>query len=485
MISSYAAPLLEGCGTIKKGDLRVIGETAPVPFITAFATDRVDDAQRERIRAALLSAGTHAELLAALETLVGFVPLDDNYKPGKRRRHRITLLPKQNSPKGKATSSWPGCAAPRGMAESIFYLRRCRTSRRSSGDNRCIARAWAESPPQASTFFLGDRDVSNSFDQFRCYAAEDGKLLWTSQYPAPGQLDYDNTPRATPLVYEGRAYFLGAFGDLTCVEMETGATLWQLNILKQFGGESELVWGTCSSPLVADGKLIVNPGGADASVVALDPETGDVIWQSPGDRHAYSSFIVATLGGVQQLVGYDRSSLIGRDLATGQRLWTLTPPHAGDFNVPTPLAVDGRLLVMTENNHARLYDFDSSGRIIPQPVAANDQFSPDVSSPVVVGSRAFCVAADQMFCLDLADGLKTTWTGDDPAFCNYSPLIASNDRLLAFGRGGELLLVDARSDQFRIISRLPLFSSRTPAKRKCYLTPRSLARDCMCAEKKS
>jgi hypothetical protein len=64
-----------------------------------------------------------------------------------------------------------------------------------------------------------------------------------------------------------------------------------------------------------------------------------------------------------------------------------------------------------------------------------------------------------MFCLDLADGLKTTWTGDDPAFGNYAPLIASSDRLLAFGRGGELLLVEATSDQFRIVSRLQLFPS--------------------------
>ena len=37
VISSYAKPLLEGCGTINKGDLRVVGETDPVPFIGAFA----------------------------------------------------------------------------------------------------------------------------------------------------------------------------------------------------------------------------------------------------------------------------------------------------------------------------------------------------------------------------------------------------------------------------------------------------------------
>ena len=36
VISSYAKPLLEGCGTVEKGSLRVVGETAPVPFVEAF-----------------------------------------------------------------------------------------------------------------------------------------------------------------------------------------------------------------------------------------------------------------------------------------------------------------------------------------------------------------------------------------------------------------------------------------------------------------
>src|SRR6185436_15284332 len=80
VISSYAAPLLQGCGTVKKGDLRVIGETKPVPFITAFTTDRVDDALRRKIEKALLNAGKQADLLVALETLTGFVEIDKDYR---------------------------------------------------------------------------------------------------------------------------------------------------------------------------------------------------------------------------------------------------------------------------------------------------------------------------------------------------------------------------------------------------------------------
>jgi ABC-type phosphate/phosphonate transport system substrate-binding protein len=73
VISSYAAPLLEGCGTIQKGDLRVVGESEPVPFVTAFANGRLADDERTAINKALTDAGARPELLIALETRAGFV----------------------------------------------------------------------------------------------------------------------------------------------------------------------------------------------------------------------------------------------------------------------------------------------------------------------------------------------------------------------------------------------------------------------------
>ena len=65
-----------------------------------------------------------------------------------------------------------------------------------------------------------------------------------------------------------------------------------------------------------------------------------------------------------------------------------------------------------------------------------------------------------MYCLDLANGLESIWIGDDDAFCDSSPLFVAKDRVLAFGRGAELLLVDAESANFRIVSRLQLFTDR-------------------------
>jgi len=74
VISSYAKPLLEGCGTINKGDLRVVGETEPVPFITAFVSSRLSKADSQAITDALLAVKSDLTLRTVLETKNGFVP---------------------------------------------------------------------------------------------------------------------------------------------------------------------------------------------------------------------------------------------------------------------------------------------------------------------------------------------------------------------------------------------------------------------------
>jgi ABC-type phosphate/phosphonate transport system substrate-binding protein len=86
VISSYAEPLLAGCGTIKQGDLRIVAVTAPVPFVAAFASGNLSPADRAAIRGALLQVGEHPDLLAALETKAGFVPFIEPQKIAETKK---------------------------------------------------------------------------------------------------------------------------------------------------------------------------------------------------------------------------------------------------------------------------------------------------------------------------------------------------------------------------------------------------------------
>jgi ABC-type phosphate/phosphonate transport system substrate-binding protein len=80
VVSSYAQPLLEGCGTIKKGELRVLGETDPLPFIVAFANAKLSAVDREAVEKALLTVAKDPALCKAMETKSGFVALSDSKK---------------------------------------------------------------------------------------------------------------------------------------------------------------------------------------------------------------------------------------------------------------------------------------------------------------------------------------------------------------------------------------------------------------------
>jgi len=312
----------------------------------------------------------------------------------------------------------------------------------------------------AGRVFVSGRDLADSADIFRALDAESGRELWTLRYPAAGKLDYGNSPRATPLVHGEHVFFFGAFGHLSCVDIKTGQQVWQIDVRDEFGVTETMPWGMCGSPLIARGRLIVNPGGKEASLVALDPATGEAVWESSGRPASYGSFIAAELGGREQLVGHDETTLGGWDTETGKRLWTVSPENLNDFNVPTPVIYRGQILVSTENNGTRLFRFGADGKIDKQPVAVCEELAPDTHTPVVIGDRLFGVWHD-LYCLDLNHNLKILWRGVDKAFQSHASLIASDDRLLVCSSSGELILIDPRGDGLKLLGRLPAFSDET------------------------
>ncbi|REJ89085.1 MAG: hypothetical protein DWQ29_07965 [Planctomycetota bacterium] len=303
---------------------------------------------------------------------------------------------------------------------------------------------------------VADRDFLDTHDVWRCLDAALGLELWTVTYRAEGQLDYGNSPRATPLIHGDFVYLQGAFGHLLCVELASGEIVWQRDLLADFDAELP-IWGLCGSPLIAGGNLIVNPGGPQAFLAALDPATGETRWTTPGRTAAYASFIEADLGGRRQLVGYDKVSLGGWDVETGRRLWELKPAIPGDFNVPTPVVVEKQLLVTTENNGTRLYGFNDDGTIVPQPKARYERLAADSSTAVVIDGRVFGVWND-LHCLSAENDLEPLWRSRDRVFRDYASLIAAPGRVLVTTTSGELILVDSTSADYNVVGRMPVIA---------------------------
>lgn len=313
---------------------------------------------------------------------------------------------------------------------------------------------------------FSDRILEDSLDEWKCLSAANGKEIWSYQYPAKGNLDYGNSPRATPVISGDFVYLLGAFGHLACLKLKTGESVWELSLRDEFPPKEDPKWGYCSTPLLVDGKVIVNPGSEKASLVALDAKTGKVVWKTPGTTAGYGSLIAGEFGGKRQIVGHDSVTLGGWDAKDGKRLWTLRPDSGNDFNVPTPIAVGGELLVTTENNGTRLYRFGDDGRIDPKPVSVNKKLRPDTHSPVVVGNRVFGVWR-KLYALDRQKKLEPLWEADGEPFARYAALVASENRGLVVTLESDLILFDATAGEFRELGKLKVF----PEDRGLYAHP--------------
>lgn len=172
-----------------------------------------------------------------------------------------------------------------------------------------------------------------------CLDLESGREIWSTVNGSAYREGQGNGPRGTPSIVDGRVYSLGANGDLSCLDAQTGQAQWQKNILREFGG-SNITWGISESVLVDGDKVICTPGGQRATMVALNRMTGNVIWTASvptSPKAAYASPIAIEVGGVRQYVNYTHGGVVGVRASDGQVMWGHRESANGTANCSTPV----------------------------------------------------------------------------------------------------------------------------------------------------
>ncbi|HEX8494794.1 MAG TPA: PQQ-binding-like beta-propeller repeat protein [Pyrinomonadaceae bacterium] len=193
-------------------------------------------------------------------------------------------------------------------------------------------------------YLMSNRGMDNEFVQ--ALSTQDGKPIWTTRVGNVGNPDQSPPyakARSTPTVDGDFIYALGSDGDLACLEAKSGKIRWQKSIRKEFGGQPG-TWAYAESPLVDGDVVVVTPGGADATLVALNKKTGALIWKSAvpgGDPAGYASAIVVQGGGRKQYVQFLSKGMVGVDAKTGQFLWRYKEVAKGPAQYFTPIGRDG------------------------------------------------------------------------------------------------------------------------------------------------
>ena len=178
-----------------------------------------------------------------------------------------------------------------------------------------------------STVYLATAIPDKQQQVVFAYDRSTGKQRWSTLvheggFPTPSESHEKSTNANPTLASDGKRLFAAFLNSnrifVTALDTE-GKRLWQQEV-----GEFSCKFGYAPSPIIYKSTVIVaadNQGGG--SIAALHRETGEVIWRKKRPAIAtYSSPLLATIDGRDQLVISGCHQLVSYDPANGNELWS-------------------------------------------------------------------------------------------------------------------------------------------------------------------
>jgi outer membrane protein assembly factor BamB len=310
-----------------------------------------------------------------------------------------------------------------------------------------------------STHRYGDREFQAHSDVTLLAVELDavtGKLLrrielFTIQDPPP--IHVTNSYASPTPVSNGTSLFCH-FGSLgtAAVSLEDGQVIWQ----RQFALDD--ITGPGSSPVLDGERLLLACDGVEEQfVVALDTQTGDILWKTARPpietedakhRRSFSTPLLIEPEGDKQLIAPAAQWIVSYDPATGQERWRVDAGAGMHAAVPRPVYRNGVVYVCTGYPKPELWAIrtDGNGNVSDSHVLWKcARQVPEIASPVIAEEEIYFVSSGGVLsCLDVVTG-ELLWQERLRGSFAASPLWADGKLYFTNTEGVTFVLQPARS----------------------------------------
>lgn len=278
-----------------------------------------------------------------------------------------------------------------------------------------------------------------------------GKLLNKKEYGPEWNKSY-NGPRGTVTVNGGKIYLISGVGDLYCFDQNNLNVVWKKNILQEYNA-SNIEWGINEAPLIIGDKVIATPGGKQHNMVALNKNTGELIWSSPGegDLSGYCSPLYISDQQVPVIVTMTADHIIGVDAETGKMLWSHENKNRHSVHANTPVYGDNMILCTSGYGRgSTMLRLTNGGRGI-QEAWFSKELDNRIGAMVKVGDYVYGSGDSNRFwfCADWKTG-DIKWKEKGLAMGN---IIANDGMLYCYTDRGEMVLAKATPEKLDIVSK--------------------------------
>ncbi|MBQ0046683.1 MAG: PQQ-binding-like beta-propeller repeat protein [Prevotellaceae bacterium] len=281
--------------------------------------------------------------------------------------------------------------------------------------------------------------ADNAARELYCFDIYTGELKWTVKADKiPGspssmpKVNADTGLAASTVATNGQQVCaIFATGDVICADME-GKRLWAKNL-----GLPDNHYGYASSLLMYGNELIIQyENNSNGKVLALNAANGNQLWsKSVKDKIAWSSPIIATLGGKPALVVMGNPAITAYSLSNGAELWRVEC-MSGEVG-SSPAASNG--VVFGASEYAKCIAIDgATGETLWE---ASD-YLPECSSLAATSNLVFCATSYGMVCAyDAKTGAVTKEHDLSTPF--YSSPVVADGKVFLFSNSGKAYIFSA------------------------------------------
>jgi outer membrane protein assembly factor BamB len=297
-----------------------------------------------------------------------------------------------------------------------------------------------------------------------CYDIATGKVLWshadTTRFDEPmGGIG----PRSTPTVdvAQSTVFTMGAKGLLNCLDLTTGKLRWSKDILKESGTTKSPEWGKSAAPLIVGDNIVCSGGDNGTTLLAYRRSDGQPAWKAGDDGGSYSSPVLMTLAGREQIVSVNSNSVTGHEPASGSVLWKFDWP--GMFpKVCQPVQVTPERILVTSSyglkSHLLEVKPGADGKMTVSSVWEAKAPRTKFSSASVCGTHAYALDEGTLCSVDLATG-ERGWREGRYGFGQQIRLGAQ--WMLMLAEKGYVALIKANPEKLEEVSRLEALHGKT------------------------
>ena len=258
--------------------------------------------------------------------------------------------------------------------------------------------------------------------------------------------------RSTPLIYDQKGYLLNGLGVIYCFNTESGDILWTIDTYKQYGGKP-VKFGITENLLIDGDKLFCTPGGEDANIVALDRNTGKLIWKSKGvgEVSAYCSPIIIEYKGKRYLLTITAKSILSLNPENGEVVWSHDLQYPDGIHSNTPIYRDGYIFAMNGWGYgSAMLKLSDDGRSVSE-VWRSKLFDLEHGGVVLINNNIYGAdwTTKHFSCVDWFTGVVK----DSVKTISPSSVIAAEGLIYCYTYAGEVALVKPLEKGFEILSK--------------------------------